>query len=144
VAAPKTKETPQAQAKTVAELVDELGAVEQQLAPYRVAILLEERLRSQIRTLLETFPAGAPVEVRGERFTALVGCKAIVSTVDNKKAYKAIGQAAFLRAAKLTLAALEREGADLTGLVSRDQTGARSLRVFPRTAPAPVDLDTAA
>lgn len=120
--------------KTTAELVDELGRIEQQLEPHRVAMLQEDRLRAQIR---ERFDKSLPedcFEVVGTEYSALVGARSIVSVVNNAKAYKALGQKRFTEIAKLTIAALERTKADLAGIVTREQTGTRSLRIFRKAA----------
>jgi hypothetical protein len=129
VATPK-----QTQEKTTAELVDELGRIEQQLDPHRVAMLQEDRLRAQIRERFEKSSATDLFEVHGTEYTALIGARSIVSVVNNSKAYKALGQKRFTEIAKLTLTALERTKIDLAGIITREQTGARSLRIFGRAA----------
>jgi hypothetical protein len=124
--------TKQPQEKTTAQLVDELGRIEQQLEPYRVAMLQEDRLRAQIRERFDKSEPADLFEVVGTEYSALVGARSIVSVVSNTKAMRALGQRKFTEIAKLTLAALERTKVDLAGIVTREQTGARSLRIFRR------------
>lgn len=123
---------PEPKQPTVAQLVDELGAIEQQLEPHRPAMLREDKLRAEIRAHFAEKPADQPFEAIGAKFSALVGACGLKSIIDNRRAFKLLGQSAFCRVATLTLAALEREKVDLTGIISKEQTGTRSLRVFRR------------
>ena len=124
--------TPTPKKQTIGELVDELGRVEARLEPHRIDMAREDKLREQIRAHYDDSPAAASFEAAGSEYTAMVGARAEVSTVDNKKALKALGQSNFVRIAKLTLAVLQRERIDTDGIVAKAQTGARSLRIFRR------------
>jgi len=132
MAAKKAAEAPAPAETPLGELVDELGKIEHQLEPYRAAMAREDKLRLMIRARFDSSPAAEAFETAGERFAALVGARGNVSVIDNKRAFKALGAAAFQRIAKLTLAGLLRENVDTAGIVTQEQTGPRSLRIFRR------------
>jgi hypothetical protein len=130
----KTEAKTEAGPKPVAGLVDELGRIEHKLEPYRLDIAREDALRKQIRERYDASPANQAFAIEGAEFTGAVGERGLVTVIDNVRAYKALGQKAFVAAANLTLAALERTKTDLAGIVRKEQTGTRSLRIFRKAA----------
>jgi hypothetical protein len=118
-----------------ASLVDELGGLEKELAPFAQQLARIELLK---KTLRGVCPASDDVEwsVSGARFIALLGPRALERKIDIKALVKAIGAPAFAKFASCTLKALEAsvEPAIAAGVISSDRTGSRSLKLFERRA----------
>jgi hypothetical protein len=130
VAATKAKHNPE-----IAQLVDELGDIDKELAPHRLAMAREEAVRKLIRAHYDNAPADEPAEACGQRFVVLLGAKAIQATIDYPKLIKAIGLKAFASFATATLAAVEKFAPN-ADVVTRAHSGARSLKLFERASKA--------
>lgn len=144
---PVRKKTPQAQSAAVpaprgaepalAATVDELGALEVELLPWKAKLKRAEALRSLLRERFEGEPAEKACEARGALFIASLGPKATERTVDVAKLAKAIGLKALIPLAKVTLNALTRltdppHVAAGNASISSAPTGARPLQLFER------------
>lgn len=121
--------------KALAAAVDELGALEAELAPLKPKLARAEALRKTLRDRFEGEPAEKDCEARGARFIAALGPKATERTVDVADLTKRIGWKAVMPLAKIALNALTR----LTDppLVNAAQasiksgaTGPRPLKIF--------------
>jgi hypothetical protein len=116
--------------RLLAAAVDELGALEAELAPLKPRLARAEALRSALRARFEGQPADAACEARGNRFIAALGPKATERTVDVAELTKRIGWRAVMPLAKVALNALAR----LTDppLVNAAQASIRSAPTGPR------------
>jgi len=119
-------------ASILAAQVDELGALEAELAPLKPRIARAEALRSALRARFEGSPADAACEARGRRFIAALGPKATERTVDVAALGKSIGLKALCTLAKVTLKAATAYGEAFGHGVKIDSapTGARPLKLF--------------
>lgn len=138
-AAPLPNKTPaelELEAKLAAE-VDELGALEKELAPLKPKLDRVELLRKSVRARYDASPAGECFEAKGSRFVVMVGARANQSVIDHARLFKAIGAKLFQSLAKTTLKALEENVscAVRADVVSVQQIGARSLKTFERGTP---------
>lgn len=121
--------------KALAAQVDELGALEAELAPLKPKLARAEALRSALRVRFEGEPAANACEARGARFIAALGPKAIERTVDVAELAKRIGWKAVVPLAKVALNALARltdpplVNAAQAAIVSA-ATGPRPLKIF--------------
>lgn len=116
----------------LAQHVDELGALEAELAPVRVKLRRVETLRDLIRKQFEKKPAGKSFEARGRKYFATLGACAWQSEVDYNQVVKALGLAGYAKIAKPTLKVLEETLPPdvLARVVSYDYRGARPLKTF--------------
>ena len=116
----------------LAQHIDELGALESELAPIRVKLRRVETLRELIRRHFEKKPAAKSFEARGKKYFATLGACAWQSEVDYKAVQKALGLAGYAAIAKPTLKALEETLAPdvLARVVAYDYRGARPLKTF--------------
>lgn len=112
--------------------VDELGALEAELAPVRVKLRRVETLRELIRRHFEKKPAAKSFEARGVKYFATVGAQAWQSEIDYAAVQKALGLAGYAKIAKPTLKILEETLAPdvLARVVTYDYRGARPLKTF--------------
>ena len=126
-------------AKTIpapAALVDELGDLEKELAPWQLKIARVEQLRKSIRASYEQAPANQCQTAEGTRFIAMLGARASVATVSIPKLVKTIGSKAALAIVSCSLKALAAH-CGIEGLVvTRANTGSRSLQIFEKGSPA--------
>ncbi len=120
----------------LAPLVDELGALERDLAPYAARIARVEMLRKAVRNAYATAHAAETFEAAGAHFVALIGARALVRVIDFKALAKALGLAAYAKIATVTLAALEANApcTVIASVVTSEATGTRSLRIVERGA----------
>lgn len=128
----KTKCRPVAPTSPVASIVDELGALEKELAPLHSKVARLELLRKSLRTHFDASPAAEPYTAEGTRFVVLVGPRASVATVNIKELAKHIGARAVFGIATCTLKALEGYLDILPLVVTRALTGSRSLKTFEK------------
>lgn len=121
--------------KSLAAQVDELGALEAELAPLKPKLARAEALRKALRERFEGVAPEKACEARGARFIAALGPKAIERTVDVAKLVKLIGFKAVVPLAKIALNALTRltgppqVAAGIASTVSA-ATGPRPLKIF--------------
>jgi len=115
-------------------MVDELGLLEKELAPYAGKIARIECLRRNLRAHVPGAPAARTFELEGERFIALVGARGHQTVIDYANVAKLIGTEAYAKFATCTLKDLQAHVAP--GLVAysirTEQAGPRSLKVIER------------
>jgi hypothetical protein len=120
-------------ASLIAAQVDELGALERELAPVQLKISRVEALRKAIRAHFDASPADQPFEATGERFLVAVGPRATQRSINFVKLIKLLGAARFAKFATCTLAALAEHAPGMeASVVTSAPTGARPLKTFER------------
>jgi hypothetical protein len=132
----------QTAAAALASMVDELGDLEQETAPYKAKIARAEVIRAAIRgTYKDASPAGS-YQAHGERWSTLIGPMGNQSVVDTAALYKLAGPKLFLEMASVTLGAITEKGsaALLGAVVSVAMSGPRKLSTIPA---APGQVKTA-
>lgn len=117
--------------RQIAAQVDELGDIDQKLAPFRSLIAREIALRSALRSAYATKEASQTFEARGSRFVALIGAKGNERSINYPKLWRLGGVALMKRIATVTLKALEEHAPAIAlDVVSFAATGPRSLRLM--------------
>lgn len=116
----------------LAAQIDELGAIEEQLAPLKPKIKRAEALRKVIAAAVED-PADSK-KFDGTRFCALVGARQNQRFIKSMPGlFKLIGKTAFLEVCRVTLDAVEKlvgnEG-ELAKLIGTAQTGPRDVKTY--------------
>jgi hypothetical protein len=121
-------------ASAVAQLVDELGALERKLLPYRPEMARVEDLRKALRAQFDASPPGQAFQPSGEKYFATVGPRALERSINPAKLIKAIGLKVYASFATCTLKALEAnvDPGVVAGVVSSAHTGARPIKTFER------------
>jgi hypothetical protein len=135
MASPKEKvpAVPPGAPDPLASLVDELGAIDKTLQPFRTLIAREEGLRKQIRSAHDgaIFPPDREIRVEGATYAVILSPRALVKSINIKSLIRAIGAKAFCAFASCTLGQLESNCPDLpVGIVTSANTGSRSLKIF--------------
>ncbi|MDP9024306.1 MAG: hypothetical protein M3N13_02875 [Candidatus Eremiobacteraeota bacterium] len=119
----------------IAAEIDELGALEQRLLPFRADLARVELLRKAVRAHCAAFEPADASELRGVKFFAMVGPRANERKIDFKKLAKLIGVKVFAAFATCTLAQLEEYAPGMEhSVVTIGNTGARSIKTFERSA----------
>lgn len=133
MATPKTA-IPAARLKLIAQTVDELGALEQRVLPYKADLARIEILRKALRVQYDDAPASETHEAKGEYFVATLGPRAYLRSINPAKLIKAIGLKVYATFATCTLAALEAnvDAVIVAGVVTSDYTGPRPIKTFER------------
>lgn len=127
----KAKQAAEAPAKpNAAELVDELGAIEKELAPLRGKIKRAELLRQTIRGLTDD----KTNQVDGAKFVAILGPRADKTVVDYYGLAKRIGLDRYAQFATASLEAIGQhvKPGILPPYLKTEQTGTRSLQVLEK------------
>lgn len=121
-----------AKADPLAAQIDELGALEKELAPFKAKIARVEALRKAFRGLWIDVPAEKSFEQRGLAFGLTVGARGFERKVDEPGLIKAIGVKRYAAIAHVTLGAVEENVAPATaaGVISTAQTGPRRMSTF--------------
>ncbi len=116
----------------ISEIVDKLGPLDRDTAPWLPKIRDAEELRKQLRALYDSAAATEPFEALGEKFTVLVGPKGKVSVVDYPILWKLAGLSVMRKIATATLKAIEEAcGKTVSArVVSTQQIGYRKLTVL--------------
>lgn len=135
---------PKAAAKTAKDsksdpipaIVDELGALELELAPLKPKIARLELLKKALRANYADSPAAESFLAEGDRFAVAVGERGMESAVNNIKLFQSIGVKPFVSLAHFTLKALEGqiEPSVMLAVVTKEQTGTRTLKVVEKAA----------
>jgi hypothetical protein len=120
----------------LAKNVDELGALERELAPLKFKIGRIDVLRKAIRAFYDGKPADELFMASGEKFAVSIGARARERTLNMPKLIKAIGARLFNSIATVSQKALEAEvpGATIEDCSTWNLTGHRSLKVFEKGA----------
>lgn len=116
-------------------LVDELGALEKEMAPHAQKLARIEALRKALRAACPVADA-EPWSVTAKKFCVILGPKALERSIDFGELVKKIGAKAFAAFAKTTLKDLEAHVAPdvVASVVKSLNTGSRSLKTFERAA----------
>ena|SRR5579875_3900161 len=125
VSAPKTS--------PLAAVVDEIGALELELAAVAAKQTRLKQLRERVRDAFAKVDAERDFEVQGEKYIATLGPKADERTVDTVLLAKAVGAKRFREIAGVTLKAVETAfPALLDSVVRYSRTGTRPLKISAR------------
>jgi hypothetical protein len=126
-------------AKELASQVDELGALEAEILPYKGKILRVDTLRRAIREHFASAPPLAPIETLGAKYGAALGACGSQRWINPALLIKAIGAKAYAAIAVVTLAVLERNVSReiAAGVITSKATGARTLTTFEKNVPRP-------
>jgi hypothetical protein len=134
---------PSASRDPVLAQIDELGALENELAPYKTKIARVETLKKALRALYVDKPVEQPYERRASRFGLSVGPRGFERHIDEPKLIKLIGLKTYANYAHVTLGVIEAAvtakvlAPDVfTQVVSTAQTGPRRLATFELEAKA--------
>lgn len=132
-AAKKAAKATEKPASEFSPLVDELGALEKEMAPHAQKLARIEQLRKALRAACIA-PADKEWTVEGQRFSAVLGMRGNEQAIGFSALVKAIGAKAFALFAKCTLKDLEAHCAPaiVAGVVSSARTGSRSLKTFEK------------
>lgn len=114
--------------------MDELGALERELAPLAFKIARIEPLRKAIREHFKDEPADKLFLATGEKFAVSVGARSRERVTNIPALIKAIGARAFNAIASVTVKKLEAEvpAAIVEDVSTFALTGFRPLKVFER------------
>jgi len=129
----KTPEDLRAEASKAAArraVVDEYGDLTAKLRPFKADLARLTDLAKTIRGWYAAEDCRLPFTAEGDHYQALLGPKSNETKIDDIEAvYDALGHDVFLAACSITLAALEKAGANVAALTTKEQTGSRSLAV---------------
>jgi hypothetical protein len=116
----------------MAAMVDELGSLEEELAPHKSKLARVEVLRKALRAPYLDADPNTTFLADGERFRALIGAAGNQSYVDGLLLLKLVGAQKFAAAATVSVSALQANfTADIAGAVTRTaQTGVRRLELI--------------
>ncbi len=123
---------------TIEALVDELGQLDQEIAPLEDKKKKAEALRAKLRDLYATKPAADGFAAEGHKFLATIGVMGNERSIDSMvDVCTKVGSKAFLDNCSFTLKKLEDllKPSDVALLVSTSRTGAREVKTFARSAP---------
>jgi hypothetical protein len=114
--------------------VDELGALEKELAPLAGKIQRVELLRKAIRERVPADPADKTFELAGERFVAYAGARGNRTVVDWPGLVRRIGAGRFATFATAPVELLKKHVAagHLAACLTVEQSGPRSLKVVEK------------
>ena len=136
MAAPrKSKQTAPA-VSPLAAMVDELGALDRELAPLAPKTSRSESLRKAIRAHFDQAPAAENQTADGIRFQVLLGARENVSSVDVAKLAGIIGTKETLAIVGCTLKALKQYPEAAAAVVSYSPTGTRPLTIVEKGSAA--------
>jgi hypothetical protein len=111
-------------------MVDEAAALDREIAPFRPKITRLEDLKKAIRLEYEAADANTPHVAPGVKFCAVLGPKASQATIDISHFVKLVGMKAALGVLSCTLKALDAFPAAIPLVVTRANTGTRSLEFY--------------
>jgi hypothetical protein len=120
-------------AAALARMVDELGDLEGEIAPFKAKFARVEVLRSAIRSAYAKADPGRMYQASGERWVCLIGKAGNQSVVDKAELLKRVGPSKFADAANVSIKALEEHFPKeiLGAVVSLEPTGPRIITVVP-------------
>lgn len=113
-------------------VIDEIGALEAELGPFKAKATRLEELKASVRKFYAGEPSQATFEVRGARFLTSVGPMGPQRFVKCSTLFKLVGPLAFLKLCTVTLKALESLGKPNVVLASIDTAddGPRTLKTY--------------
>jgi hypothetical protein len=120
-----------------AVVVDEIGSLTKELAPFKSKIARREELAKVCRSWAADTDAAEPFSVDGERFTVLLSPKGNETALNMVSVWTALGRKKFIQAASISLTALKLllPEATIASLSSKEQTGSRTLTVTEKPQP---------
>lgn len=111
-------------------MVDELGGLEQELAPFAGKIKRVDYLRKSLRDRFDQAPAEHPQTAEGAKFVVLLGMKGEQQKVSIPKLVKAVGLKKAIAICSCTLEAVKTLGKEVfDACVSKARTGHRSIEI---------------
>jgi hypothetical protein len=130
------KTAPAAPTAAIDDEVDELGALEKEVLPFRPKLARIEVLRKAIRARYDPLPAAAQAQPQGKKFFAVIGPRGFERHLNPQKLIKAIGLKLYASFSTMTLRTLEEnvEPAIVAGVVTVEQTGPRTVNTFAKVA----------
>jgi hypothetical protein len=118
---------------TLAQIIDELGALEAEVAPLNPKLTRIKVLRDSIRERYAKQAADKDFVAEGTRYAVAIGACAWETEIDRNKLFKRIGKLAFLKWCGFTVKALKNFDPEVAELViTKAQTGTRSLDVMAK------------
>jgi hypothetical protein len=120
-------------------IVDEYGALVEELAPFKGKQSRVEELAKVIRSWFADADAELGAVATGTKYEAVLGAKQLTTLIGINAAFALLGKAKFLQAASLTMKALEAhlQPSALSSIISKARTGSRTLLVNPLVNPRP-------
>ena len=120
--------------KPALSMVDELGDLEKELAPFKPKIARVEAIRKALRDKYREEDSSKTFTLDGLRWQAVLGPCGNASEISVRALFKAIGVRKFLELATISIkAATAAVPAEiLSACMSVSQTGSRQLTVVPR------------
>ena len=114
----------------LAGIVDELGALEAEMAPHAPKLARIEALRKSLRAKYDDADPDKAFTAHGETFYSILGPRNLERKIaDITKVYRALGRAVFLQRCSFSLRHLEELGVGLEYVVAR-RTGPRTLQTL--------------
>lgn len=121
-------------------MVDELGALEAELAPFKSKLARIETLRSAIRGVFVNSPPGECFLLAGFEYNATVGICGNETVIDNQALYKLAGPKLFVEMARVSQKTIKESCGETTlaAVTTILACGSRSLVVsaIPLCQPA--------
>lgn len=117
----------------VEPLIDELGALDKELAPLRSKITREEKLRKTLRGCLGAADPLAEVHGAGKKFRVVLGPCGIKRVVLSRtKLFRALTAKVFRQVATVTFDQIDAHlsPVEQVGITGTEQSGPRPLRVY--------------
>lgn len=124
-------------AKLDPQLIDELGGLEKELAPWQAKIARYGHLKTFVRDFYATADGGRSFEVHGKQFIVALGPKGNQRSLRVAGLAKALGAKLFTSVASVTFAALTAAKVDpqiVEKYTASAQTGPRTLKIFEKGA----------
>jgi hypothetical protein len=116
--------------------VDELGALDKELAPFAAKVKRVEALRKAVRAAFADAPADEPCVATGQRFVIELGPRGEERAIHYPELWKLGGVKLMRQIATCTLTALDAAAPAIAAAVTfKARTGHRSLKVTERSAP---------
>jgi hypothetical protein len=124
---------------SLAVLIDELGALEAELAPFKAKLARAEVIRKAIRAEYADAAPHAEHTAAGENYWLAVGACGNVSVIDTPALIERVGIDEYKRISTVTRKAIEENfgPAVIAAVVSTTQTGPRALTVTAIAKPQP-------
>jgi hypothetical protein len=123
--------------QTFTEQIDELGALDAELAHVAPKIKRQKDLREIIREHYALAPANMPATASGKLYTVIVGEKGFErSVLSMPKLFKRLTPSVFFRNCKVTLGVLDvlLTKAEIAAFVVSEQTGYRPITTVAKAA----------
>lgn len=134
-------------ANPLSGLIDELGALEGELAPYAQKLARIAALRTLVRGSVASEPAESAPQLAGAEYLALLGPKGKETVIDVAHLVSLIGAEEYAKFATTSLKALlasVKNPLHLALVMRTELTGPRPLRVVRRGVKAPANEAKAA